>query len=219
MSNTLLSINQLDFTQKNKKILSNISFDVNKGELLTIGGPSGSGKSTLLKLTANMILKSKGDIILKGKKLESYSPTEYHKMVSYFFQNPVLFGETVKDNLSFPFEIRQLSFDEEKAHQLLNDVKLSEAFLNKKVNELSGGEKQRIAFVRNLLFMPELLLLDEVTSALDNENSLIIRKIIKELNEEKGITILWVTHDEKEFLSSKRRLIIEDGLLKEDTYE
>jgi len=102
---------------------------------------------------------------------------------------------------------------------LLKDVQLDQSFLDKKITSLSGGEKQRVAFVRNLLFLPEVLLLDEVTSALDEENSQIIHSIISKLNKENNVTILWITHDGNEYLTSNRRLFIEDGLLKEDTHE
>lgn len=217
--NTLLSIQKLSFKAENKEVLTDISFNINKGELVTIGGPSGSGKSTLLKLIANMIPKSGGAITFKGKKMEDYLPTDYRQTVSYFFQNPVLFGETVRDNFVFPYEIRDKSFDERKAIQLLNEVQLSQEFLNKKIVDLSGGEKQRIAFVRNLLFKPEILLLDEVTSALDETNSQIIRQMITRLNKDEDLTILWVTHNKKEFSSAKRHLLIEEGMLKEDYCE
>lgn len=218
MTDTILSIKNLNFKTADNDILSDISFTVNQGELITISGPSGSGKSTLLKLVANMLKKTSGEIIFNEKELETYLPTDYRKEVSYLFQNPVLFGETVKDNLVFPYEIREMSFDEKRAISLLKHVQLSKEYLNKSIDSLSGGEKQRIAFVRNLLFPPKILLLDEVTSALDETNSQIISHIINELNKKDQLTVLWITHKKEEFLSSKRRLLIEDGFLKEDTH-
>lgn len=213
MTQEILNIKNLCFNVEQKEILKNISFIVNSGDLFTISGPSGSGKSTLLKLVANMLEKTTGDIIFDGKKIEDYTPTLYRQEVSYFFQSPVLFDQTVKDNLSFPYTIRQLPFDETRAISLLEDVKLSKDYLEKTIDSLSGGEKQRIAFVRNLLFEPRILLLDEVTSALDQDNSQIIHQIIKKLNKENGITILWITHDQNEYLSSNNRLFIDKGEL------
>ena len=218
MTDTILSIKNLTFKTADKNILSDISFTVNPGELITISGPSGSGKSTLLKLIANMLRKSSGDIIFNQKDLETYLPTDYRKEVSYLFQNPVLFGETVKDNLTFPYEIREMTFDENRAVSLLESVQLSKEYFDKTIDSLSGGEKQRIAFVRNLLFPPKILLLDEVTSALDEANSQIITRMVNDLNQKNNLTVLWITHKKEEFLSSKRRLLIEDGLLKEDTH-
>lgn len=219
MTEHILEIKNLTFSVDEKEILSNISFQVKKGELVTISGPSGSGKSTLLKLVANMLPITSGNILFNNQSMTEYQPTVYHQAVSYFFQSPVLFGETVRDNLSFPYEIRQIEFDKEHAISLLKDVQLDQSFLDKKITSLSGGEKQRVAFVRNLLFLPEVLLLDEVTSALDEENSQIIHSIISKLNKENNVTILWITHDRNEYLTSNRRLFIEDGLLKEDTHE
>ncbi|MGF2190789.1 ABC transporter ATP-binding protein [Vagococcus fluvialis] len=219
MTEHILKIKNLTFSVDEKEILSNISFQVKKGELVTISGPSGSGKSTLLKLVANMLPITRGNILFNNQSMTEYQSTVYRQAVSYFFQSPVLFGETVRDNLSFPYEIRQLEFDKEHAISLLKDVQLDQSFLDKKITSLSGGEKQRVAFVRNLLFLPEVLLLDEVTSALDEENSQIIHSIISKLNKENNVTILWITHDKNEYLTSNRRLFIEDGLLKEDTHE
>ncbi|MFC6348229.1 ABC transporter ATP-binding protein [Vagococcus carniphilus] len=219
MTNTIIKTDQLSYSANDKNILKNISFQVKEGDLITISGPSGSGKSTLLKLIANMIRPTSGDIYFNDKKIDLYLSTDYRKEVSYFFQNPVLFGETVRDNLTFPYEIRNLSFDETKAISLLESVKLTSDYLNKSIDSLSGGEKQRIAFVRNLLFQPKVLLLDEVTSALDHENRQIIYNIIHSLNQNKQITILWVTHNEEEFLSSNQQLIIDNGTIKEDINE
>ncbi|MGO3733154.1 MAG: ABC transporter ATP-binding protein [Vagococcus sp.] len=216
MSKQLFKIDQLGFSVDGKDILKNISFTVNEGELITISGPSGSGKSTLLKIIATMLPKTTGSVSFNGKDIDSYQPTDYRKDVSYFFQSPVLFGETVKDNLMFPFNIRDKGFDEERAITLLESFQLSKDYLDKTISSLSGGEKQRIAFVRNLLFEPKVILLDEITSALDTTNSQLIQSFIQSLNKDKDVTILWITHDEEEYQSSNRRLFIEDGKLKED---
>ncbi len=221
MSQSIIEITNLSFIVNKQTILKNISFDVNSGDLITISGPSGSGKSTLLKLIGNMLPKSEGEILFKQKRLEDYETTDYRKDVSYFFQNPVLFGKTVKDNLVFPYYIRSLPFDTKRAISLLKQVKLTADYLEKPIDSLSGGEKQRIAFVRNLLFQPKVLLLDEVTSALDPENSRIIHDIIQNLNKNENVTILWITHNQDEFLASSKRLIVNEGnvTIKENNHE
>src|SRR5699024_874556 len=94
MTNTIIKTDQLSYSANDKNILKNISFQVKEGDLITISGPSGSGKSTLLKLIANMIRPTSGDIYFNDKKIDLYLSTDYRKEVSYFFQNPVLFGET-----------------------------------------------------------------------------------------------------------------------------
>ncbi len=175
-------------------ILKNISISIEQGDHLSIVGPSGSGKSTFLKLCCNLISPSKGLVIYKNKSILDYEPTELRKNIAYCFQTPYLFGKTVIDNVSFPYEIRGNKVDLERVEELFNLFNLNKDYFYKEVKNLSGGEKQRIALIRSLLFKPEVLLLDEVTSALDIDNTAIVESVIKNLNE-KGTTIIWVTHN------------------------
>ena len=208
---TLLSIRGLSYEVKGQKILEDISYDINEGDFISIGGPSGSGKSSLLKIIATIISKTDGEIIYKELPLEQYEPTGYRKEVSYCFQAPVLFGKTVKDNLSFPYEIRQMEFDKEKAVTLLTTLGLSESDLEKEVKFLSGGEKQRVALIRNMLFEPKVLLLDEVTSALDEANRTIIWNWLRTLKKNGTYTILMVTHNDEEASLADKNIQIVDG--------
>lgn len=215
MTQTILEMKDLGFSVNQQEILSGITLDITKGDLITISGPSGSGKSTLLKIIGGMASQTSGAITYKGKNITDYPTTQYRKDVSYFFQSPVLFGETVKDNLAFPSEIREETFDENRATELLSAVKLSKDYLTKDIHSLSGGEKQRIAFIRNLMYLPNILLLDEITSALDDDNREIIHTLINDLNTTHHCTILWVTHNQEEYLSSNKRLYINEGRIQE----
>lgn len=208
---SLLEINNLSFETADKKILENIQFVLGEGDFLSITGPSGSGKSTLLKIIATILSKTSGEILYNGKPIESYEPTEYRKEVSYCFQSPVLFEDTVKDNLAFPYDIRQMAFDEGKAVEYLKTVGLSEDYLNKSITSLSGGEKQRIALIRNILFQPKILLLDEVTSALDEENRQIIWKWLHEMRQKTEMTILMISHNEEEAALASKHIRIVAG--------
>lgn len=210
---TLFNLKNIFYSVPNQTILNNINLTIEAGDFITISGPSGSGKSTLLKILASMITPTSGSLTYKGETLKKEQITNYRKEVSYFFQQPTLFDETVMDNLKFPFDIRQAEFDKSRVTKLLKRFKLNESYLDKKIVDLSGGEKQRIAFVRNLVFEPDVLLLDEVTSALDDENKEIIQQFITE--DLKGKTIIWVTHDNGEFKLGKRQLSIVDGILEE----
>lgn len=209
----ILQCNQLTFEAQGKKILDNITYSINEGEFISIIGPSGSGKSTLLKIISNLISKTSGDIFYKGKAIEEYNPTDYRKEVSYCFQSPVLFGKTVKDNLSFPYDIREKEFDKTKAIRFLEGVGLPEDYLDKPINTLSGGEKQRIAIIRNVLFQPKILLLDEITSALDVENREIIWRWLRELKKNATMTVLMVSHNEEETKLADKSINIIDGKL------
>ena len=210
---SILEVKHLSFSVGEKEILKDISFKIQKGDFLTIKGPSGSGKSTLLKLLAAIMNPSAGEIIYKGKPLSEYEITDYRKEVSYSFQNAALFGTTVADNLMFPYEIRNEPFDRDRAIALLDKVMLSEQYLDQKITELSGGEKQRVALIRNVLFTPEVLLLDEVTSALDAENRKVISDAILRLNRENNITVLWVTHNTDEINDAAKTIEMKAGRL------
>lgn len=175
----LFELEHLSLTTNEDVILNNLSLTIEENDFLTITGASGSGKSTFLKILATLTPFSSGSFFYKGKNINEIDTIGYRREVSYCFQQPTLFGETVMDNLFFPFTIRNLPFDEKKASQALSEVNLAENFLEKKIIDLSGGEKQRVALVRNLLFEPKVLLLDEVTTGLDKENKKVIQTLLQ----------------------------------------
>lgn len=207
---TLFDLENVSLTRANQEILTDINLTVNQGDWLTLIGPSGSGKSSLLKLLAGLISPTSGSISFDGKDLEDLDLIDYRKKVSYFFQQAVLFGDTVEDNLIFPFTIRNLPFDREKAVAGLGKVNLSADYLKKSIHELSGGEKQRVAVIRNLLFEPEVLLLDEITTGLDLETKHIVRQLITHYHQS-GKTIIEVTHDAEEISQAKSIFKIKGG--------
>lgn len=207
-----IELKNVDYYVADKKILENINIGIEAGDFLTLSGPSGSGKSTLLKVIASLITASKGNLLFEEKDQKEYILADYRKQVSYCFQQPQLFGETVRDNVAFPFMIRQKNFDEKRAREGLEKVKLPADFLDKSVQDLSGGEKQRVALLRNLMILPKVLLLDEVTTGLDLKNRKIIHRLIDELHQQ-GLTIIQVTHDEAEISSADRLIYIEKGEL------
>lgn len=107
MAETIFDIQDVGLTVSHQTLLSHISFTVAPGEFVTITGPSGSGKSTLLLLLATLLTPTEGQIIFAGKPQQDYEKTVYRRLVSYCYQQPSLFGNTVADNLAFPFQIRQ----------------------------------------------------------------------------------------------------------------
>ena len=142
--------------------------------------------------------------------MRDLDPVAYRRRVSYCFQQPVLFGQTVRDNMAFPFEINHLPFDQEKVLEALRKMNLGSEFLDKPIKDLSGGEKQRVALVRNLLFEPEVLLLDEVSSGLDDKTKSVLRAFLMEWHQ-KGVTLIEVTHDQAEIAQAKKLLKIVAG--------
>ncbi|APG67788.1 ATP-binding cassette domain-containing protein [Lactobacillus delbrueckii subsp. lactis] len=206
----LIELKQVSYRAGDQEILQDVSFAVEEGDYLTLTGPSGSGKSTTLKLIAGLISPNKGEIFYKGQNLDSLDLVQYRRQVSYCFQQPTLFDETVKANLALPFAIRKQDFAEKRAQEALKQVDLPADYLDKKITTLSGGEKQRVALIRNLLFRPELLLLDEVTTGLDEESKQIVHQLIARVHQE-GTTIVQVTHDQEELAASKQLLHMEKG--------
>lgn len=190
----LLQVNNVKYEDQGQEILKGVSFEVEKGDCLSIVGESGSGKSTLLRLCADLITPTKGEIFYEGKTYKDYEPTHLRKCISYCVQTPILFGERVEDNLAFPFQIRHKKIDEKLVMDLMESLNLEATYLHKRIEDLSGGEKQRIAFIRNILFKPDILLLDEVTASLDPINTQWIEKCVTQLHAQ-GMTVIWVTHD------------------------
>ncbi len=211
MSQEIFRLENVGFKIENQQILEDINFTVNKGDIVTVTGPSGGGKSTLLKLMGLLISPTAGKIYYKNKEIIEYEATEYRKQVSYFFQNAVLFDQTVRQNLSFPADIREDNFDESRAKEGLETVQLPSTYLDKPIKDLSGGEKQRVALIRNLMYPPEVLLMDEVTSSLDQENREAVLSYIHRLNKEELVTILWVTHNQEEINASNEIITLVNG--------
>ena len=211
---TLLELQNVSYQSKNKEILKNISLQIDRGDYLSIVGPSGSGKSTFLKLCAHLLSPTEGEIFFKGKDFREYSPLELRRKIAYCAQTPCLFGDTVADNLSFPYLIRKQKVDLARVEALFSSLNLNFEFMKKDVQSLSGGEKQRIVLIRTLLFKPEILLLDEVSSALDVTNSLLVEKVISSLNQT-GTTVLWITHDlEQSRKYAHKLLTLDNGKIK-----
>ncbi len=180
-----------------KDILHDFSLSIEQGDWLTVVGPSGSGKSTFLQLIANLRSPNSGQILFEKQDIATIPANCYRRQVSYCFQQPVLFGTTVQDNLAFPFRIRKQSFDQGRVTKALRDFNLESSFLQKKITALSGGERQRVALARNLLFKPQVLLLDEVTTGLDLANEQVVLACIKKVHQA-GTTIVAVTHNQQE---------------------
>lgn len=197
-SNAILRLDNVCFQADGVTILNEMSFQLRAGEFKLITGPSGCGKSTLLKIIASLLSPTAGSIFFAGKNINDLTPETYRQQVSYCAQTPALFGDSVYDNLVFPWQIRHQQPDPNALVADLLRFGLAENTLEKSINELSGGEKQRVSLIRNLQFLPQVLLLDEITSALDESNKKNVNEIIHRYTTEKNIAVLWVTHDSNE---------------------
>lgn len=203
---SLLEFDHVHFSSDEKDIIKDVTFTVEKGDFVSIIGPSGGGKSTLLKLASHLLSPSKGKILFEGNDIAKSDPIKLRQAISYCFQTPYLFGKVVKDDIAYPFSIRHQDYDDKRVKELFELFKMDLGYLEQDVKKLSGGEKQRIALIRQLLFTPQVLLLDEVTSALDAQNKVLVEDVIKTLHEQ-GITILWITHDETQSRKYANKII------------
>lgn len=215
----LLRLQDVSFSLNQQVLLRPTSLELNPGEFCLLTGPSGCGKSTLLKIVASLQNPTQGKVLFEGQDILQIKPETYRQQVSYCFQTPVLFGKTVLDNLSLPYEIRGKKVDKALMADWLTRVNLPANLLDKNVQELSGGEKQRVSLLRNLQFLPKVLLLDEITSALDEENKKNINAIIAELVQEQGLAVIWVTHDTNEIRHAQRVITLTRDNAGENVHE
>jgi len=202
--------------------LEHIDLIIEKGEMVALVGPSGSGKSTMLNLIGALDHATEGEIEIDGTKLSSLNDDDLTRVrrdkIGFIFQFfnllPTL---TCLENVSLPLHLRGWPRKKinDRAHELLNLVQLGMR-LDHLPDELSGGERQRVAIARALSIYPPVLLADEPTGNLDTATGVEILKLIHDLHERLGATVLMVTHDPTVAQSCERTIHIRDGRIHQD---
>lgn len=225
MNNKILELKNINKVYKTKveeiHILKNINFVVEKGDFISIQGKSGSGKTTLLNIIGLLDEASNGVMEIDEKQInyknERVKNKIRHEKIGFVFQFHYLLNEfTALENVMIPALInKKINKKElkEKARQLLELVELGHR-INHKPLELSGGEKQRVAIARALINDPEILLADEPTGNLDSDTSDIINNLFQKINEEKGQSIIIVTHSIELANMAKKQYVIKNGEFK-----
>jgi len=191
---SILSIKNLSKTLQQTSILNNITFDIKKGEIVTIVGPSGGGKTTLLRCLNRLIEADNGTITFDNKQITEYVPSELRKNMVLVPQESVMFPGTVKENIGLALKIHN-TYNHMHILQSLTDTGLPKKFLRKKAQQLSGGEKKRVSLARALALTPKMLLLDEPTAGIDPKNLNTVEQRIISFTKQRNLTVLWVTHD------------------------
>lgn len=203
------------------KALRGVNLRVESGDFLAILGPSGSGKSTMLNMIGVLDKPTEGRLLIEGVDVSTLNDnqlTDLRRRVGFVFQFFNLIPRfTARENVELSMSIADMSRAErrKRAEGLLETVGLKER-MNHKPAELSGGEQQRVAIARALANNPRFLLMDEPTGNIDSKTANEIMKLIKRINEEKGVTIIMVTHDQHLAREAKRTVQIFDGVITMD---
>ncbi|MBI5048791.1 MAG: ABC transporter ATP-binding protein [Deltaproteobacteria bacterium] len=194
-------------------IVTNVSLEIGKGERVVILGPSGCGKTTLLRMIAGFVVPDKGGIFIDDlivtKDGKNYVEPEDRK-IGMVFQDLALWPHmNVYENLAFGLKAKKILKNErnERIEKILEKVQMTE-YKNTFPGSLSGGQQQRIALARALVMQPKILLMDEPLSSLDLDLNLLLRKEILRLQEDIGITLIYVTHDRDEAFSLATRIVV-----------
>lgn len=196
-----LHFNEVNYSVDDVHILKEITGSFPKGKITTLVGPSGAGKTTLLKLCNGLISPTSGEIFIHKKPIAEYDPIELRRFVGIALQSAPMIKGTVFQNLALPLELRGEKLAEQDAISFLEDVGLEKQFLRWKTEDLSGGQRQKVSIARTLINRSEILLLDEITSALDRTSLNDIEELIVKINRKYGVTIIWITHNLEQALS------------------
>lgn len=203
-----LEVRNMTKKYKNGDGVENINLTVKKGELVTLLGPSGCGKTTILRTIGGFLECNEGSILIDGKNIEHLPPEK--RPTAMVFQSYNLWPHmTVYENMAFGLKLRKIPKAERNRQimDMLELVKMS-GMEKKYPGQMSGGQQQRIAIARSLLLKPDVLLLDEPFSALDAKIRSQMREELRKIQQDLGITVVFVTHDQEEAMALSDRIVV-----------
>ncbi len=206
---------RLDSGGRPLTILDEVDLSIDAGEFVAVVGPSGSGKSTLLALMAGLDRPSSGEVLIDGRPIHDLNEGELAKLrrhgIGFVFQTfELLANFTARENVLLPLELAGVPGPRRRADELLDAVGLTERG-HHYPSQLSGGEKQRVALARAFAAEPPILLADEPTGNLDSANGQLVLRVLGELRERRGTTVVMVTHDDAVASLAGRRVALADG--------
>ena len=203
-----LAVNELRKSFGDNEVLKGITFQVKSGDFLSLLGPSGCGKSTILRIICGLGTADSGEVLVDGKDVTKVRPEK--RDIGMVFQNYALFPSmNVAKNVGYGLKMQKVSPQEidQRVEEALELVKLG-GYGPRKVTQLSGGEQQRVALARSLVTRPSILLLDEPLSALDRKVRGEMQYEIRNIQQQVGITTVFVTHDQEEALTMSDKIIL-----------
>ena len=207
---SIISLQNIEKSFDGETVLQNFSLDIAGGEFVTLLGPSGCGKTTTLRIIGGFVRPDAGDVLFNGVKINDLPP--HKRQVNTIFQKYALFPHlNVYDNVAFGMRVHGKSEKEIRSRvgEMLRMVNL-DGFAHRNVNLLSGGQQQRVAIARALANDPKVLLLDEPLGALDLKLRKDMQAELKKIQQQTGITFLFVTHDQEEALSMSDQVVVMD---------
>ncbi len=209
--NKIIQLKNISVVFDEDVILDDLSLEIRDKEFITFLGPSGCGKTTTLRLIAGFLEPDEGDILFEGKKINGVPA--HKRQVNTIFQRYALFPHlNVFENVAFGLRIKKLPESEikQKVEEMLRLVNLS-GLEKRHIDTLSGGQQQRVAIARAIANHPKVLLLDEPLAALDLKLRKDMQKELKKIQQQLGITFIFVTHDQEEALTMSDRVVVMDG--------
>ena len=216
MSKELIRLVACTMAFDGETVLDSIDLYINDKEFLTLLGPSGCGKTTTLRIIGGVFKASSGDVLFDGERINDVPP--YKRQVNTVFQKYALFPHLdVYDNIAFGLRTQKVPEAEidERVTEMLEVVSLK-GFENRKVTSLSGGQQQRVAIARALVNRPKVLLLDEPLGALDLRLRKDMQQELKRIQQQMGITFIYVTHDQEEALAmSDTVVVMNEGVIQQ----
>ena len=210
MSKELIRLHDVCMAYDDELVLDHINLYINDSEFLTLLGPSGCGKTTTLRIIGGFTTPSSGDVTFDGERINDVPP--HKRQINTVFQKYALFPHLdVYENIAFGLRIAKVGEKEieERVNEMLEVVSLK-GFGTRKVDQLSGGQQQRVAIARALVNRPKVLLLDEPLGALDLRLRKDMQNELKRIQQQMGITFIYVTHDQEEALTMSDTVVVMD---------
>ena len=212
---SLIEFQHVDFAYGDNLVIQDFSLTVEQGECLAIIGTSGCGKTTILRMVNGLLLPTGGAVLVQGQNTKESNLTQLRRKIGYSIQGSVLFPHmTVEKNIAYVPSLSsrpQKKLIHQNVSKLLDIVGLDESFRRRYPSELSGGQQQRVGLARALAANPEILLMDESFSAVDEITRRQLQQEFIRIRQQTGITVMLVTHDINEALLLGTRVLVMDG--------
>ncbi|PIC82481.1 phosphate ABC transporter ATP-binding protein [Sporosarcina sp. P1] len=190
-----IHFHNVSFEVEDTKILDAITGSFPTNQITVLVGPSGAGKTTLLKMCNGLLSPTSGEITIQGQAIHELSPIDLRRQAGMVLQNSPMIAGSVYDNLALPLRLQGKMLSKEKALDILDQVGLEGEHLKRDSQNLSGGQRQKVSIARTLLNQSKILLMDEITSALDPSSLNEVEDLISTLHQQHAITVIWITHN------------------------